>query len=61
MININDIHKQFKLPICYLENTKETPAIVSRDLELKEYTEILNLVKIYFNNGVNIILQILTI
>jgi hypothetical protein len=39
MININDIHKQFKLPICYLENTKETPAIVSRDLELKEYTE----------------------
>tara|TARA_B110000003_G_scaffold60210_1_gene60397 strand:- start:440 stop:2164 length:1725 start_codon:yes stop_codon:yes gene_type:complete len=39
MININDIHKQFKLPICYLENTKETPPIVSRDLELKEYTE----------------------
>jgi hypothetical protein len=39
MIIINDIHEQFKLPICYLENTKETPDIVCRDLELKQYTE----------------------
>ena len=39
MININDIHQQFKLPICYLNDTKETPDIVCKDLELKQYTE----------------------
>lgn len=39
MININDIHQQFKLPICYLKGTKETPEIVCKDLELKQYNE----------------------
>ena len=39
MININDIHQQFRLPICYLDDTKQTPDIVCRDLELKQYTE----------------------
>lgn len=39
MININDIHEQFRLPICYLDDTKKTPDIVCRDLELKQYTE----------------------
>ena len=23
MININDIHEQFRLPICYLDDTKK--------------------------------------
>ena len=39
MININDIHQQFKLPICYHEEYKETPGIVCKDLELKQYSE----------------------
>ena len=39
MVNINELHSQFKLPISYNKDSKETPIEVTKDLELCEFVE----------------------